>query len=341
MDQGGGASSLNPSGTRENWNVLFTSPEGRTTNYRSENFLTEVADARSRTPTAPCRWKPRTRRSGRRRRAAPNGELTQTVGRDDPRFGMLVPIVSSVTTTPNGLSRVVATSRTATFTGPGALSLNVQTDETNINGRRWTRTYRATTKTYSFVSPGGRGRTHVIDLQGRTTRTQIGLLLPVDFFYDTSGRLDHVTQGARITQNAYIPTGAARGYLASITDATSTPTTFTRDALGRTLTETRSAATTAFGWDPLSNLASVTPPGKPIHEMNYTPVNLLESYEPPPTGLPASATGYTYDLDRMLRTETRPGGISIVRTPDSAGRLDTVAIPGGLIDYDYFPSERA
>ena len=40
----------------------------------------------------------------------------------------------------------------------------------------------------------------------------------------------------------------------------------------------------------------------------------------------------------MLRTETRPGSVSIVRTPDSAGRLDEVAIPGGLIDYDYVAS---
>jgi RHS repeat-associated protein len=39
----------------------------------------------------------------------------------------------------------------------------------------------------------------------------------------------------------------------------------------------------------------------------------------------------------MLRTETRPTGDTIVRTPDSAGRLDTVAIPGGLVDYDYYP----
>jgi RHS repeat-associated protein len=43
------------------------------------------------------------------------------------------------------------------------------------------------------------------------------------------------------------------------------------------------------------------------------------------------------DPDRMLRTETRPDGVQIVRTPDSAGRLDTVAIPGGLIDYNYYP----
>jgi len=46
---------------------------------------------------------------------------------------------------------------------------------------------------------------------------------------------------------------------------------------------------------------------------------------------------HTYDPDRMLRTETRPDGVPIVRTPDSAGRLDTVAIPGGMLDYEYYP----
>jgi RHS repeat-associated protein len=40
----------------------------------------------------------------------------------------------------------------------------------------------------------------------------------------------------------------------------------------------------------------------------------------------------------MLRTETRPTGDVIVRTPDAAGRLDTVAFPGGLLDYDYYAS---
>jgi RHS repeat-associated protein len=30
-------------------------------------------------------------------------------------------------------------------------------------------------------------------------------------------------------------------------------------------------------------------------------------------------------------------GSKVVRTPDNAGRLDTVAIPGGLLDYDYYP----
>jgi RHS repeat-associated protein len=47
--------------------------------------------------------------------------------------------------------------------------------------------------------------------------------------------------------------------------------------------------------------------------------------------------GHQDDLDRMLRTETHPTGDVIVRTPDNAGRLDTVAVSSGLLDYDYYP----
>ena len=39
----------------------------------------------------------------------------------------------------------------------------------------------------------------------------------------------------------------------------------------------------------------------------------------------------------MLRTETRPDGLQIVRTPDTAGRLSTVQIPGGMLQYNYYP----
>src|SRR4051812_18548606 len=42
------------------------------------------------------------------------------------------------------------------------------------------------------------------------------------------------------------------------------------------------------------------------------------------------------DADRMLRAETRPDGVHIVRTPDSAGRLSTAQIPGGMLQYNYY-----
>lgn len=270
---------------------------------------------------------------------APDGTVIRTSETPDNRFGLSSPLLSRTVTTPSGLTSLETTSRAYSDLNPfNLLDFFERRDVTTRNGRNWTTSFIREERSFTTTSPQGRQTLRFIDPQGRTTRTQVGNLLPVDSFYDTQGRLDHVTQGTRTTQNAYFPTGDAAGYLQTITDATGVPTTFTRDTLGRTLTETRAAATTSFSWDPLSNLATVTPPGKPIHEMTYTPVSLLESYEPPPAGLPVSATGYTYDLDRMLRTETRPNAVTITRTPDSAGRLDTVAFPGGLIDYDYFPS---
>jgi RHS repeat-associated protein len=271
---------------------------------------------------------------------APDGTTFTVAERADARFGLNPPLTSQTVETPAGLVSTESTSRSYSGLNPSnLLDFFDRTDVTTRNGRNWSTRFELPTSTFTTTSPQGRQTYRIIDPRGRTTRTQVASLLPVDFFYDSSGRLDRVTQGIRTTQSAYFPTGAAAGYLQGITDATGIPTTFTRDALGRTLTETRSAATTSFNWDPLSNLTSVTPPGKPVHEMSYTPVNLLETYEPPAAGLPVSATSYTYDLDRILRTETRPGGVSIVSTPDSAGRLDTIAIPGGVIDYDYVPSD--
>jgi RHS repeat-associated protein len=107
------------------------------------------------------------------------------------------------------------------------------------------------------------------------------------------------------------------------------------------LTASRTGSTTEVSWDESGNLTAVTPPGKPRHGLTYTPVGLLESYAPPPMGLPVSATSFGYDFDRMQRTELRPDGVQLVMTPDSAGRIDTVAFPGGVLDYDYVASGAA
>jgi RHS repeat-associated protein len=270
----------------------------------------------------------------------PDGTIITAGEAPDARLGLNAPLQSLTTRTPSGLTQVETTTRDYTGLNPAdVLAFNNQTTRTVLNGRTWTTSYNKSNRTFTTTSPVGRSSTRVIDSLGRTTRTQVaGLGTPTDFIYDGSGRLQRIQQGGRTTTNTYFPNGtASAGYLAGTTDPVLDVTSYTRDALGRTLTETRAGAATAFGWDPLNNLTNVTPPGKPQHGMTYTPVNLLETYDPPPAGLPSVSTGYTYDLDRMLRTETRPTGEVITRTPDSAGRLDTVAIPGGLIDYDYYP----
>ncbi len=98
----------------------------------------------------------------------------------------------------------------------------------------------------------------------------------------------------------------SNGYLQTLTNPLSQTTTFIPDALGRTLQQTLDTATTAFTWDEMSNLTSVTPPGKPTHVQDYTAVNLLQDYIPPAAGLTTFATNYQYNFGQTthLRNKT-------------------------------------
>jgi RHS repeat-associated protein len=341
-DGNGGSHELSRTEAHPSWTVDRTTALGRTTTYKTEftfggsgqlSTITSPAGLISVTSTDPANGTVSQH---------PDGTIVTTTQRPDARFGMVSPVTSMSTKLPSGLTSVEASSRQYdSLSASDPLSFVSMTDTLIRNGRTWTTTFDRASRTFIRQSPQGRTSTEVLDASGRVASTQVSTLAPTTLFYDTSGRLDHFTQGsgalARTTSHSYVPSGAAAGYLQTLTDALALPTTYTRDALGRTLTETRASTTTSFAWDPTNNLSSVTPPGKPTHGLTYTPVNLLETYVPPPAGLPASATSYSYDPDRMLRTETRPGGVQIVRTPDSAGRLDTVAIPGGVVDYDYYP----
>jgi RHS repeat-associated protein len=136
----------------------------------------------------------------------------------------------------------------------------------------------------------------------------------------------------------YASSGPGEGMLASIQDPMSSVTSFSRDIFGRVLSETRSGASTVFTWDATGNLTSVTPPSQPVHNMTYTPVNLLEQYAPPATGLPQPATAYTYNPDRQLTSIQRPDGLAITRAYNTGGKLESQTLPGGLVEHSYIPS---
>ncbi len=96
-------------------------------------------------------------------------------------------------------------------------------------------------------------------------------------------------------------------------------------------------ALTSFAWDGNSNLTSVTPPGQPAHGPSFTPVDLLSAYTPPSVpGVPVPSTLFAYNLDKQLTQTTRPDGLLVGRTYDSAGKLDLLTTPAGNVDYDYF-----
>jgi len=94
-------------------------------------------------------------------------------------------------------------------------------------------------------------------------------------------------------------------------------------------------------YDANGNLSSLTPPGKPAHGFDYTPIDLESAYHPPAAGLPSPDTQYSYNPDRQLDLVTRPDSQTVDYVYDSAGRLSQQVLPGSrTITYTYDPSTK-
>jgi len=331
-DPSGGSQTLIRTGATQAWTVTRTSELGRAWRYDTTVL---PSGAQSLILTSPDAMVSTVTRNpdGSQFTIRPDGTVTSTVVAGDPRFGLQSPVAASVTvSTPGGLTFDSSTSRTAIFGSTQDLStLQTQTDTTVVNGRPYETVFNAATRTFTSSSPAGRSSSSSIDAQGRVTRTQVGSLTPVDFTYDSQGRLTSIAQGARQSTVAY--DGAGRP--AALTDALTRTVTFGYDAADRvtrqTLPDTRQIG---FGYDPNSNVTSLTPPGRPAHTFTYTPVDLTASYMPP--AVPgAGSTGYTFNVDRQPTAIARPGGQTTGFGYDGGGRLSTVTFSRGALQYTY------
>jgi YD repeat-containing protein len=117
-------------------------------------------------------------------------------------------------------------------------------------------------------------------------------------------------------------------------------THFTYDAAGRvrvqTLPDLREIHTT---YDANGNVASITPPSRPAHSFDYTPVDLEATYTPPDLGIGNVATFYTYNADRQLTQVQRPDGQTLILDYEpTGGRLSSLTAPTGARTFTYHPS---
>ena len=171
------------------------------------------------------------------------------------------------------------------------------------------------------------------DALGRSTRLQ----------YDAAGRLtQHTDQRGRVTTLTYDAadrvihgdqtadgqtrttraTYNAIGAPLSLTDAHGHTTHFGPDPAGRVISQTLAdGRQLTVRLDPRNNLTGLTPPERGLHAFHFTPVNLIQQYQPPP--LPDgrhTPTQYTYDLAQQLTTLTRPDGSVLTFQYDALGR---------------------
>jgi RHS repeat-associated protein len=261
----------------------------------------------------------------------PDGTSHNQTLSPDPRFGLQWPVLTSETLTQGSLTMNITGSRTASFTAGNPFSLTTQTDTETFNGRKYTSVFTASTNTLVDTSPVKRPTTTILDSLERVSSVQVGALLPVQFAYDTNGRLSTITQGTRKSRLTY----DANGFLASSTDPLQQTTNFTHDAAGRLATETLpDGRIITYTYDANGNLTSVTPPGESAHDFSYTAVDLMSTYTPP--NVPGTgANAYSYNVDRDLTKITRPDGQTIEFGYDSAGRLSSTTTPTETITYSY------
>ena len=333
-DSVGGSVTVNRTDANSGYSVTTTTALGRATTFQvttppfpGEQFTNTWPNGLQATMT-------KTQQNGQllENSTLPDGTSVSDTKGPDPRWGLQAPVPISGTTTLGNLSMIRSGSRTALLGVPGnPFSLTTQTDTENFNGRIYTSVFTSSNKTYVDTTPVKRTTTTVLDSLERVSSRQLGLLLPVQFAYDSRGRLSTITQGTRITNLAY----DVKGFLSSVTDPLNLNTSFTRDADGRLLTTTLpDSRVINYAYDNNGNLSSVTPPGKPPHGFSYTAVDMLSAYTPP-TVPGTGATTYSYDNDRDLTTVTRPDGATIHYSYDSAGRLSAATTPTGTTSYAY------
>jgi RHS repeat-associated protein len=317
----------------DGYTVSVTTALGRSTLHRSKTLSTgdQLRTATSRDGTSAVTT---LSMSGTDTRVAADGTVMTIARARDPRFGLVAPMVSTTVRTPGGKTLVLSEGRSATLSDPGdPVSATLLGGSLSLNGRVYSSTFDAVTRTVTARTPSGRVMGSVLDDRGRLSALRLPGTAQVDISYDAEGRPQTMTQGLRSYTFGY----DAGGALQRVTDPLGRMVVFTRDAAGRI---TRQALpgdrTVLYAYDANGNPTSVSPPGRPAHGFQYTPADLTGSYVPPRgAGVDAPETNYTYDRDGALTQVVLPGNAEIVSAYDFAGRLESLVTSRGTSTLGY------
>ena len=152
-------------------------------------------------------------------------------------------------------------------------------------------------------------------------------LNPLNYSYDTKGRLTSALNGTRQTNFTYNP----QGFVETVTDPSNRTVTYTYDAVGRVVSvNLPDGSTLGFTYDLNGNMTILTNPLSIDHDFGYNGVNYNSVYTTPLSGI----FSYAYDRDRRLVQTIFPSGKQINNIYTDT-RLTRVQTPEGHIDYSY------
>ncbi|MBJ7520003.1 MAG: DNRLRE domain-containing protein [Solirubrobacteraceae bacterium] len=263
-----------------------------------------------------------------------DGTTAEATQGADPRFGTQSPFVAtSVVTLPSNRSLGQSRARTAAMATPGdPLTLTGKTDTTTVNGKTSSTSYAGATKRYTSTSPTGREWKVDVDTKGRITRSETAGADPVEFDYDSRGRIDTVTAGSSTWTYSY----ATTGYLQAVQGPEGMSTSYETDANGQVTEATLPGSReVAFTYDVRGNLTSLTPPSRSPHTFEYTDGGKPSRIVPPAIAGVDADTEFAYDADGALASMTRPGGELVDFDYDTAGRPSEISSADGDIEISY------
>ncbi|MBM7117715.1 RHS repeat-associated core domain-containing protein [Archangium primigenium] len=331
----GGYKHLSRTDAEDGYSVAVSTALGTTTRYQVREL---AGGGQQRTTTAPdgtVTSSLRTADGSTTTTLAPDGTRTTEVLGPDARFGMQVPLRSSVQVTlPGGLTSSSTHGNVATYVqGDVTKGLETVVDTRSQNGRTQTATYAVASRTLRTRSPSGRLATSVLDARGRLVRQEVVGVLPLEYSYDAEGRPWKVTQGERTETYTY----DAAGYLATVEDVLGRTTDFSYNGAGRLTAERLPGGrTVGLASDAHGNLTRMVPPGRSAHDFRYTPADTVDSDTPPPlSSAPLSPTRYAYNGDGALTSISLPDGASVQLARDGAGRVDALTTPRTTVDFVY------
>jgi RHS repeat-associated protein len=264
----------------------------------------------------------------------PDGTVSSTRVGPDPRFGMAAPITTQFSIVlPSGLSVSGRSSRVATLLNPvDPMSLTMQIDSTTVNGAISRTIFNASARTITEISAEGRQFVALLDTAGRVVEERAPGEATVKYTYGPRSLLTSVTQAGRTVRYDYDSAGRVK----ATTDPLGRVERLAYDSVGRPVTQTLpNLSTILYSYDANGSLLSLTPPGRPAHTFLYTSTGLDSIYSPPSVGLASPSTRFTYNLDGQLTQLTRPDSLAVQLRYDAGGRLDTLILPTGRVQFGY------
>ncbi len=237
-----------------------------------------------------------------------SSDTTTTVNSaDDVRFGNLLrtPYRFQTAISGSNLFHSVEQTQTVELNDPSDLfSVAHLRTQALVNGNfTFVTEFDGTSKKITSTSAMGRKSVSSLDEFERVISTQEANFVPVDFSYESRGRIKTITQGARRTSITY----NSEGFVESVENPLGQVTSLKYDLTGLILEKTLpDGRVIGFSYDQNGNLTSLTPPSRPAYAFGINLMELVTTFTPPLLGGTSAATLYSYNLDRELTRITRP-----------------------------------